>query len=273
MAARPPPANPPIRLTPQVREQNGPDACDVQPEANSNNQLPFDKDFARESQPLNAEPPARAELAGETRVEAAAPLSDHPLAGIFPLMEGDEFDALVADIKTNGLINPITLFENMVLDGRNRVRACVAAGVARRYDTYAGSEPLAFVVSQNIARRHLSESQRALIGARLANLPHGVRSDRAANLPVSAVTQADAAKMLNVSERGVRAAKAVMDRADPAVFKAVEQGRLAVSRAAEIVELPVEDQRSLAALPDDDIVSGHERIKKARKRDETLRRI
>ncbi len=46
------------------------------------------------------------------------------------------------------------------------------------------------------------------------------------------VSQDDAADKLNVSRRSVQAAKAVMDKADPAVFKAVEQGRLAVSRAA-----------------------------------------
>jgi ParB-like chromosome segregation protein Spo0J len=52
------------------------------------------------------------------------PFPIHPLAETFPLMEGTEFDALVTDIKDNGLINPIPVFEDMVLDGRNRLRAC-----------------------------------------------------------------------------------------------------------------------------------------------------
>jgi len=54
----------------------------------------------------------------------------HPLADVLPLIEGAEFERLVADIAENGLLNPITIHDDMILDGRNRERACRAAGVA-----------------------------------------------------------------------------------------------------------------------------------------------
>jgi hypothetical protein len=90
------------------------------------------------------------------------PLKFHPLADIFPLMEGTEFDELVADIKANGLNELITRFQDMVLDGRNRARACAAAGVTPRYHEFKGNEAdaRAYVVSANIKRRHLSANQK-----------------------------------------------------------------------------------------------------------------
>ena len=56
------------------------------------------------------------------------PRNHHPLANIFPLIEGDALDALVADIRANGLRDAITLYEDKILDGRNRYRACRDAG-------------------------------------------------------------------------------------------------------------------------------------------------
>lgn len=184
----------------------------------------------------------------------------HDLAEMFPIMEGDEFDALVEDIRAHGLQNPITLYEDRILDGRNRYRACEVAGVEPLYDDYEGDDPVGFVISQNIKRRHLGESQRGLIAANLANLRH--------------ISQADAAKLLNISARTVFSANVVIEKAEEEVVIAIEQGKLAVSRAVEIAELPAEEQRDLVQhMAPADIVANHERIKKDRRRKATFDRI
>lgn len=63
-------------------------------------------------------------------------LEFHPIANCWRLIEGDDFDNLVHDIKEHGLHNPIVLFEDKILDGRNRYRACKLAGVEPHFVAY-----------------------------------------------------------------------------------------------------------------------------------------
>jgi ParB-like chromosome segregation protein Spo0J len=120
-------------------------------------------------------------------VHGDKPLAFHPLADIFPLMEGDAFAALVADVREHGVRERITLFEDMILDGRNRYRAwqeCEGHTCDWHIFPSYGDTPakrredaLAFVISANIHRRHLTaEQKRDLIAKLLKNSPE--KSDR-----------------------------------------------------------------------------------------------
>lgn len=89
----------------------------------------------------------------------------HPLCTLFPRLSGAEFDALRDDIKANGLRSPIVLHDGMILDGGNRYRACIEAGVAPRFAKFDGSNLVSFVLSANLHRRHMSAGQQAAIVA------------------------------------------------------------------------------------------------------------
>jgi hypothetical protein len=95
----------------------------------------------------------------------------HPLAETYPLMEGDEFEALVKDIEDNDLIEPITLHEGKILDGRNRYNAC--RRISHKFGKFDfknlpdGKDPLLFVISKNSARRHLTTEQKRDVIAKL----------------------------------------------------------------------------------------------------------
>ncbi len=88
----------------------------------------------------------------------------HPAAKVFPVLPGGELWDMAADIKANGLQNPIALFEGKVLDGRNRLLACQIAGIEPQFREWEpnGRDPIDWVISQNIHRRHLTVTERAL---------------------------------------------------------------------------------------------------------------
>jgi hypothetical protein len=94
----------------------------------------------------------------------------HPAADLFPLLDGNELQELAEDIRANGLIEPIWLWNEpdvclWLLDGRNRLRACEIAGVHPVTRFYTGEDPIGFSISQNMKRRHLTVGQKAAVGA------------------------------------------------------------------------------------------------------------
>lgn len=94
-------------------------------------------------------------------------LGVHPVAALFPMLPDDELDELAADIKQNGLIHPIVLDANRVLiDGRNRLEACIRAGVQPTFTELNGHDPVAFILSANVNRRQLTPGQRAMAVAK-----------------------------------------------------------------------------------------------------------
>ena len=94
----------------------------------------------------------------------------HPLSAAFPPMSDRDFAELCRDVARSGLRHAITLFVNQILDGWHRYQACREP----RFTDFDGDEAAArrFVISANLARRHLDAGQRAMLAARLAPLPH-----------------------------------------------------------------------------------------------------
>lgn len=173
----------------------------------------------------------------------------HPLANIFPLIDGPAYQELMADVMRHGVREPVWLYEGQILDGRNRYRAAQAMGVECPTREYDGEDPTGFVVSLNLHRRHLSESQRAMVAAKLANMKQGQRTDIEPSANLQNVSQSDAAELLSVSPRSVASAAKVQAEASPEVVQAVEQGAMSVSLAAKVVDLPEEDRAEIAAAP------------------------
>lgn len=159
------------------------------------------------------------------------------------MMSDAELAELAKDIKENGLLERIVIHDGMILDGRNRLKACELAGAEPLFCNPQPpvTSPTIYVISKNLHRRHLTTSQRAAIAAEVIPL---IQAERAAQprrtdgtfspLPTIAVSGRSshiAAQAVGVNERTVERAKAIKD-SDPEAFERVKRGELTVNAAA-----------------------------------------
>ena len=167
----------------------------------------------------------------------------HPLCTLFPRMAGPDFDALLADVAEHGLREPIVLHDGMILDGGNRYRACIEAGVEPRFREFDGENIVSFVLSANLHRRHLTPGQQAAIVASATDWAraHAAGSNQYAHkargpatLP-DLSTVADRAAMAGASERTQRMADKVA-RESPGLAREVAAGNVSLPAAVEAIK-------------------------------------
>jgi ParB-like chromosome segregation protein Spo0J len=197
----------------------------------------------------------------------------HPICLLIPSADEDELQDLTDDIRAHGLIDPIVLFEGMILDGRNRAVACERAGVPPRYVKFEGGreDALILVVSHNLKRRHLTKQAiaDALVAAEDFNLHYtlaGPAADMAGAAeaagapeaePVIKITEpktASSRKLAQaigglVSHVMIAATRKVKQKGEPELQEAVKRGRIGVQDAAKAADLPPERQKAIAASP------------------------
>ena len=156
----------------------------------------------------------------------------HPLCTLFPRLTGAEFEALREDIRANGLREPILLHEGMILDGGNRYEACLQADVTPVLKPFEGGDIVAYVLSANLYRRHLSPGQNAAIVASITNWAEAHKPGRpkqSGNVAALSSVAARAAKS-GASERTQRMADKVA-QADPALAMDVAHGKTTLPQA------------------------------------------
>lgn len=189
----------------------------------------------------------------------------HPLAELFPMLPDQEVRELADDIVTFGQRVPIVLLDGKILDGRNRYAACQFADVEPVTVDYDGDDPLNFVLSHNLHRRHLSESQRAMVAAKIVDWENGLNQHTAgsANLQTR-----EAARKLSISERAVAAAKRIHEHGAAELVEAIRDGRVSVHAGEALSALAMEEQRKVLEREERDIV---QRAKEIRAEKQKLR--
>lgn len=170
----------------------------------------------------------------------------HPAAMIFPMMADDELRELAADIKKNGLREPITTYDGKILDGRNRERACRMAKVEPKTRSWrGGGSPIAYVLSLNLQRRHLSQTQRAFAAEKAlplfaAEAKKRMKTGRKGDpdqLIDQGLATAGAAASVGVNRQYVSDAKRVREEA-PEIASLAERGSVNMQQAKQLSRLP-----------------------------------
>lgn len=144
----------------------------------------------------------------------------HKYCALFPEMDADSLVEIVSSMKATGFQKdkPIIMLGDEILDGQNRFKAAQAAGLKPTFKTFAGTDPLAFVIRENMSRRHLTQSQRAMIAAEIAKTRG------------SGATIAEAAKQMGVSLDSVNIAVKLKKKSSR-IAKSVMSGKMTLHKA------------------------------------------
>lgn len=160
----------------------------------------------------------------------------HEYANLFPMMTEQEIDVLANDMRKNGYdkTSPIIMLDGKILDGRNRYEAAKLAKVEPQTKEFKGGDPLEFVLRHNLHRRHLNETQRAGVAAKLANMGEGRPQKNSPNSE-SKLTIPNAAAMLNVGKSTVAQYKAASKEA-PHLIEKMDSGKMTAHEALKIAK-------------------------------------
>lgn len=200
----------------------------------------------------------------------------HPAANVFPMIEGEQFDALVESVRQHGLMEPVWLTpDGTLLDGRNRLAACKAADIQPTFRVYQGDNLVDLIVGLNIHRRHLSAGQKAMAandllpiyeaetkrGRPLANEDQ----ENVADLPHlskrNSLARDKAADAVGTSGRAVGQAKRVTQQA-PDLAEHVRAGTIALDAAEKLLKLRINYPDQAEPLIAD-VIEGKREVKAA----------
>ena len=168
-------------------------------------------------------------------------MKSHKFADIFPMMNEDDFNNLKKDIKEKGFDKnrPIILYEGEILDGRNRYQACQELDIKPIFIDYNGNDPLYYVISNNLNRRHLNESQRSIAGMKYKvfeseeakkRMSEGGRGGLKSTPLDSGKARDRAGEIVHVSGRLIDRAEYIQEKA-PEIIQQIERGETTVGKA------------------------------------------
>jgi len=202
----------------------------------------------------------------------------HPFADLFPPAIGDEYEQIKLDIDKRGMHFPIILYKEKILDGRTRQRICLELGFELEVKTFNGSEEeaLAFAISANLHRRHLTIVQRAALAVHLLKKERDLAEKRMLagkkidpTQPNGEGRKGEAAELVGdnvgISRETVRKAERIAEQA-PEVLEEMKKGNIrSIPEAEKCAHLPDDIRRDVLDLIESDGIGVNDAIRVIRR--------
>ena len=149
----------------------------------------------------------------------------------------EAFAHLCESIRKNGLRHPIVTHEGMILDGRNRHKACLQVGVEPRFKPLPnGEDPLEYAIEENITTDgQYTVGQRALIAARMVTTRFGDNQHTKDDASSFSISAEKAASLLDISVSSVKRGLFILKYADDEMLASIESGDLAITKAETVI--------------------------------------
>lgn len=196
-----------------------------------------------------------------------------PVTNTFRLMDEVEYASLKESIKQNGLREPITKQNGKIIDGRSRFKACKELGIEPTFKELDKDESsILYVVDKNLMRRHLSDFDKVEIAQKLSKLPIGSNQHTAG----AGRSQKVIATLLNTSPDTLQRGNKIFNKGSDELKNALREGKISVSVAAILADLPKEKQGEIAVSEIKtitELVKGMNVAKKTEKRNEKIKLI
>lgn len=107
----------------------------------------------------------------------------HPAANLFPEMGDDDLASLTRSIKANGVRVPVVFCDGQLIDGRNRMRAALAAGMSTervpRRNLPSDTDPYLWAWDANCSRLDYTVGQKAAIRVKIEEASGDLAKQRA----------------------------------------------------------------------------------------------
>lgn len=211
----------------------------------------------------------------------ATSMKIHPVCNVLPKMAADDFAALEADIKASGVREPIKTYKGFIVDGKHRYLICEKLGLkfpTVELELPEGASLVEHCVAINLHRRHLSQSQKAVVATdMLPLLEQEAATRKKAGKPTSGPTgpvlqtgggkraRNAAADAVGVGARSVGRAKRVAE-ASPELAEKVKAGDLTLHAAEKQIAAKQPTPEPTADFPEDgwfaDVISRLHAIKR-----------